>query len=109
MYILGITALHPYLLIIESVTLVLLNPLVRASPDKNTVSHTFKENRSTEMKPNPANVKTTEETFKASRLMARTTGIGQGAFSALSHATPPMLRLRTLLPGRLSRCCLQRG
>jgi fatty acid synthase subunit alpha, fungi type len=68
---------------IELETRVLLNSLVRASPDKKTGSHTFKKSQPTEMKQNLANVKAIEETLKVSRSTARV-GVDQGAFSVLS-------------------------
>ncbi len=58
------------------------------------------------MKPNLANVKATEETLKVSRSIAGI-DVDQGAFSALSHATSLMLRLRILPPSRLSTRFLQ--
>src|SRR6266478_8295389 len=76
----------PYL--IKLVTPMLLNSLARTSPGKNTVSYTFKENQSTKMKPNLANVKVTKETLRSLAGI----GVDQSAFPPSSHASSPMLR-----------------
>ncbi|KAN0107294.1 hypothetical protein V8E52_010292, partial [Russula decolorans] len=55
---------------IELETLVLLNSLACALPDKKTGSYTFKGNQPTKMKQNLANVKAIEETLKFSRSTA---------------------------------------
>src|SRR6266478_3607168 len=94
----------PYL--IELVTPVLLNSLARASPGKNTVSYTFKENQPTKMKPNLANVKVTEETLNISRSLAGI-GVDQGAFSAPSHASSPMLRCILSRPAVFPSCVVR--
>jgi fatty acid synthase subunit alpha len=59
---------EPYSIELESP--VRLDSLARASPDKKTVSYTFKEDQSTEMKQNLASVKAIEESLKLSRSTA---------------------------------------